>query len=207
MVAPLIHQGMSSAPVMALKLLYFDACPFCDKVRLSLKRMGLRYDGEIIDPDDRRRVEQVSGQRLVPVLCDEDRIIPDSTRILRYLIARYGDANMLPAEPAEQALAWIVEDYADEVLGPLLRAILEDRPPSGSQLQAAERRDLERHLETQFRNLEQLFSQRRHVFGDTPGLADISLYAFLSSLVRLGRREISSGFPHLKAWYGRMEAL
>ena len=186
---------------MALKLLHFEACPFCEKVRMSLKRMGLRYDGEVIEPDDRRRVEQVSGQRLVPVLCDDDRVIPDSTRILRYLIARYGDTNMLPGDPAEQALAWIVEDYADEVLGPLLRTILEDRPPSGSPLPAADR------LETQFRNLEQLFSQRRHVFGDTPGLADISLYAFLRSLVHLGRREISSGFPHLKAWYGRMETL
>lgn len=192
---------------MALKLLHFEACPFCEKVRLSLKRMGLRHDGEVIDPDDRRRVEEVSGQRLVPVLCDDARVIPDSTRILRYLIARYGDTNMLPSDPAEQALAWIVEDYADEVLGPLLRAILEDRTSTGSPLQPTDRRELERHLETQFRNLEQLFARRTNVFGDAPGLADISLYAFLQSLVRLGRREISSGFPHLKAWYGRMETL
>ena len=192
---------------MALKLLHFEDCPFCDKVRLSLKRMGLQYDGEVIEPEDRRRVEQVSGQRLVPVLCDDDRVIPDSTRILRYLIARYGDTAMLPGDPAQQALAWIVEDYADEVLGPLIRTILEDRSASGKPLQAGERRDLERHLETQFRNLEQLFAQRPHVFGDSAGLADISLYAFLRSLVRLGRRDISSGFPHLRAWFGRMEAL
>lgn len=192
---------------MALKLLHFEACPFCEKVKLTLKHMGLQYEGVVIDPDERGRVEQVSGQRLVPVLCDDDRVIPDSTRILRYLIARYGDKNMLPGDPAEQALAWIVEDYADEVLGPLLRSILEDRTPSGSPLQPAERRELERHLETQFRNLEQLFARRLHVFGDVPGLADICLYAFLGSLVRLGRREISSGFPHLKAWYGRMEVL
>jgi glutathione S-transferase len=192
---------------MTLKLLHFDACPFCEKVRLSLKRMVLPYDGEVIEPGDRRRVEEVSGQRLVPVLCDEERVIPDSTRILRYLIARYGDTNMLPVDPAEQALAWIVEDYADEVLGPLLRSILEDRTASGAPLQPAERRELERHLETQFRNLEQLFSHRAHVFGSSPGLADISLYAFLGSLVRSGRREISSGFPHLKSWYGRMESL
>src|SRR6267378_4349546 len=192
---------------MALKLLHFEACPFCEKVRLSLKRMGLPYGGEVIEPEDRRRVEQISGQRLVPVLCDDDRVIPDSTRILRYLIARYGDKNMLPGDPAEQALAWIVEDYADEVLGPLLRSILEERTPGGAPLQGPDRRELERHLETQFRNLEQLLSQRAHVFGGAPGLADISLYAFLWSLVRFGGREISSGFPHLKSWYGRMDNL
>ena len=169
--------------------------------------MKLSYESEAIDPEDRRRVEEVSGQRLVPVLCDEERVVPDSTRILRYLIARYGDASMLPADPAEQALAWIVEDYADEVLGPLLRSILDDRTASGDPLTPASRRELERHLETQFRNLEQLFSQRPHVFGEKPGLADISLYAFLGSLVRSGGRDISSGFPHLKSWYGRMESL
>jgi glutathione S-transferase len=192
---------------MALKLLHFEGCPFCAKVRLSLKHMNLPYEAEAIEPGDRRRVEEVSGQKLVPVLCDEERVIPDSTRILRYLIARYGDANMLPDDPAEQALAWIVEDYADEVLGPLLRSILEERTAAGVPLQPGERREIERHLETQFRNLEQLFSQRPHVFGNTPGLADIALYAFLGSLVRSGRREISSGFPHLKSWYTRMESL
>ncbi|HYS06020.1 MAG TPA: glutathione S-transferase family protein [Candidatus Dormibacteraeota bacterium] len=192
---------------MSLKLLHFEACPFCEKVRLSLRHMKLPYEAEVIEPGDRSRVEEVSGQRLVPVLCDGERVIPDSTRILRYLIARYGDTAILPGDPAEQALAWIVEDYADEVLGPLLRSILEDRTDSGAPLQGAERRELERHLETQFRNLEQLFSQRAHVFGNRPGLADISLYAFLVSLVRSGRSEISSGFPHLKLWYGRMESL
>ena len=75
------------------------------------------------------------------------------------MIARYGERGILPAGPAEQALSWIVEDYADEVLGPLLRSILDDRAPGGAPLQPGERRELERHLETQFRNLEQLFSQ------------------------------------------------
>ena len=161
---------------MALKLFHIAACPYCEKVRLSLKRMGLPCDEEVIDPDDRRRVREISGQRLVPVLCDDDRIIPDSTRILRYLIARYGDANMLPADPAEQALAWIVEDYADEVLGPLLTAILEDDGSGPSSPgRTAERRELERHLETQFLILEQLLSRRHFVFVDGPVLADISV--------------------------------
>src|SRR5438445_5610999 len=164
---------------MSLKLLHFEACLFCEKVRLSLRHMKLPYEAEVIEPGDRKRVEEVSGQRLVPVLCDEERVIPDSTRILRYLIARYGDTAMLPGDPAEQALAWIVEDYADEVLGPLLRSILEGRSSSGAHLPPAERRELERHLETQYRNLEQLFSQRDFEFGGAPGLADIAFYVCL----------------------------
>ena len=53
---------------MPLRLLHFEACPFCEKVRLSIRRMGLAYESEVIDPDDRKRVEEVSGQRLVPLV-------------------------------------------------------------------------------------------------------------------------------------------
>jgi glutathione S-transferase len=192
---------------MALNLYHFEACPYCEKVRVALRRMGLDYASVPIDPADRTEVQRVSGQRLVPVLRDDDRVIPDSTRILRYLIARYGEHGLLPAGAADQALTWIVEDYADEVLGPLVYAVLEDETISGEALDARGRKDLEKHLETQFRNLEQIFSERPFVFGPQPGLADISLFAFLSRMVRSGRREISSGFPHLKAWYSRAETL
>ncbi|HEU4402782.1 MAG TPA: glutathione S-transferase family protein [Candidatus Polarisedimenticolia bacterium] len=182
-----------------MRLFNFEACPFCEKVRLSLKRMGLDYESVVIDPAERGAVEKVSGQRLVPVLCDGDRVIPDSTRILRYLIARYGERGMLPAGPADQALAWIVEDYADEVLGPLIHAALSQQP--------AVDEEIEKHLETQFRNLEQLFSERGFALGGALSLADIALYAFLGRLVRHDGKAISAGFPHLKAWYSRMEAL
>jgi len=87
-----------------------------------------------------------------------------------------------------------------------VHAVLEDRGPSGEPLDARSRREVEKHLETQFRNLEQLLAQRAFVFGDQAGLADIALYAFLSRMMRSGQREISSGFPHLKAWYSRVEA-
>lgn len=192
---------------MMLRLLHFDACPYCEKVRLSMKRMSLDYESILVDPADRRPVEAISGQRSVPVLVDDERIIPDSSRILRYLVARYGERGLLPADPAAQALAWIVEDYADEVLGSLVYAILKDRTRQGERLTAPERQEIDRHLETHFRNLEQLFSQRPFVLGDSAGLADIALFAFVHQLVRFGGQEISSAFPHLRAWQSRMDSL
>ncbi len=65
---------------MAMRLYRLETCPFCEKVVLSLRRMGLEYESVTIGDDERREVEKVSGQRLVPVLCDEDRVVPDSTR-------------------------------------------------------------------------------------------------------------------------------
>lgn len=191
---------------MPLRLYHLEACPFCEKVRLALKRMGLDYEAISIKPADRAEVEKVSGQRLVPVLCDEDRVVPDSTRILRYLVARYGERGLLPAGPADQALTWIVEDYADEVLGPLIYSVARGKTPGGEPLDAKGRKEVEKQLETQFRNLEQLFSERPNVLGEAPGLADIALYSFLGQLTR-GGREISAGFPHLRAWHARLELL
>ncbi len=192
---------------MSMRLYHLEGCPFCEKVRLSLGRMGLPYETVVIKPEDRTEVERVSGQRLVPVLCDEDRILPDSTRILRYLVARYGERGLLPAGSADQAIAWIVEDYADEVLGPLIHCVAEDRGRDGKPLDAHGRKELEKQLETQFRNLEQLFSERPFVLGGAAGLADIALFAFLGQLALRGRGEISSGFPHLRSWFARMGAL
>lgn len=192
---------------MSMRLYHLEGCPFCEKVRLSLKRMGMPYDEMAIRSDDRSEVERVSGQRLVPVLCDDDRVMPDSTRILRYLVARYGVRGLLPEGPADQAIAWIVEDYADEVLGPLIHRVAQDRTPAGEPLDPHARKDLEKHLETQFRNLEQLFSQKPFVLGEAASLADIALFAFLGQITRSGQREISAGFPHLRSWYARMGAL
>lgn len=191
---------------MALKLYHFDACPFCEKVRQVLHRMDLEYESAAIDPADRSSVERVSGQSLVPVLQDGERSIPDSTRILRYLIARYGERGLLPKGPAEQALVWVMEDYADEVLAPIIYAILKDRTIDGDPLTPSVRKEMGRRLETQFRNLEQLFTERPFAFGPAPSLADVALHAFISRLVVEGRGEVSAGFPHLKNWYGRMEA-
>src|SRR5947209_19992490 len=160
---------------MSVRLYHLEACPFCEKVRLALKRMGLPYEGVAIRPEDRSEVEKVSGQRLVPVLCDDERVMPDSTRILRYVIARYGERGLLPPGPADQALTWIVEDYADEVLGPLIYSVVKGTTPQGAPLDARGRKEAEKHLETQFRNLEQLLSHRPFALGDAASLADISL--------------------------------
>jgi len=192
---------------VALRLYHLESCPFCEKVRLSLKKMGMEFEAVLIAPEDRGEVEKVSGQRLVPVLCDEDRVVPDSTRILRYLVARYGERGLLPSGSADQAIAWIVEDYADEVLGPLIYSAISGRAPGGEPLDPRARKDLDKQMETQFRNLEQLFSQRPFALGDGAGLADIALFAFLNQLVRRDDRGLSAGFPNLRAWYGRMSAL
>lgn len=61
-------------------------------VRDRLKALGLEYE-KIEVPSwrgDREAVYEVSGQYLVPVLVDNDLILDDEDKILKYLEETYG---------------------------------------------------------------------------------------------------------------------
>lgn len=73
---------------MSLELFHFRGCVYCDRVRRVLDGLGMTWKSIEIDPWDRREVERISGQRLVPVLRDGDRVVADSRRIIAYLQER-----------------------------------------------------------------------------------------------------------------------
>jgi glutathione S-transferase len=59
----------------------------CGKVARTLRAMDIEYDQVRVPflKRDRPEVEDLSGQRWVPVLVHEDNVIHDSHRILQYL--------------------------------------------------------------------------------------------------------------------------
>jgi len=59
----------------------------CGKVARRLRSMEIDYDEVRVQflKRDRPEVEELSGQRWVPVLVHEDHVIHDSHRILEYL--------------------------------------------------------------------------------------------------------------------------
>lgn len=69
-------------------------CP-CGTVERRLRRLGLRHRVERVPyrrgGGSRPEVEELTGQRRVPVLVDGDEVICDSRRILQYLDWRYGE--------------------------------------------------------------------------------------------------------------------
>ncbi len=68
-----------------MKLYGFDRCGQCQQVKGAMKGHGLDYDYIRIDPDDRRPVEEVSGQPFVPVLVDGENVLVNVDDILEYL--------------------------------------------------------------------------------------------------------------------------
>ena len=77
-----------------LELYQFEGCPFCERVREALDDLGLDYVIRTIPRplSGRDRVQEISGQPLVPVLVDpdKDRVVTDSIEIIEYLRSTYG---------------------------------------------------------------------------------------------------------------------
>ena len=82
-----------------LALYHIDSCPFCIRVRRVIDELGLDVELRDIYGDKRHREElrEARGRTTVPVLRitsadGEDRWMPESADIIRYLQATYGRA-------------------------------------------------------------------------------------------------------------------
>ena len=75
----------------------------CGKVARRLKRAGIEFD-EVRVPylkRDRPEVEELTGQRWVPVFVHGDEVINDSKRIIEYI--DHIQAAQQPGQPAGEA--------------------------------------------------------------------------------------------------------
>jgi glutathione S-transferase len=136
---------------------------------------------------------------------DGETVVHDSTRILRYLVRTYGGGRLLPDDPRSRALAWIIEEYADEALGPLLsqaRGAQSGGQPLAESARAVFKAELAHHFEA----LEQLLGGEDYALGGRLTLADVALYGFLSRLELYSPRGIPPEYARIKAWHGRMKA-
>ncbi|MGZ0746202.1 MULTISPECIES: glutathione S-transferase N-terminal domain-containing protein [unclassified Haloparvum] len=74
---------------MSITLFALDGCPWCEKVHDALEEAGIEYETQWVEALHSRRneVRDVSGQRAVPVLVDEERgvTMAESANILEYV--------------------------------------------------------------------------------------------------------------------------
>lgn len=75
-----------------MKLYNLESCPYCKMVRDKLDQLGLEYETVEVPSyrGSRKEVFEVSGQYLVPVLVDGDRVLDDEDEIIAYLNEKYG---------------------------------------------------------------------------------------------------------------------
>lgn len=98
---------------MSYELFISRASPYSSKIRALLGYTGLSHRVRVQNAVTRYSViRRLTGDTMVPVLRRGPWAINDSTRIARYAIER-SSRPTLPAREGE-ALAWIIEDFADE---------------------------------------------------------------------------------------------
>ena len=68
-----------------------------ERVALALAYKGADVEWVDIDPNDRSEVVRVSGQELVPVLVEGDRVLTDSPVILEYLEECFPEPPLYPS--------------------------------------------------------------------------------------------------------------
>jgi len=87
MMLPAIRSNMTRT------LYQLDGCPFCEKVADRLDELGIDYETTWVDAlhSQRNEVKDVSGQRGVPVLVDDDYgvTMAESDRILEFIDRTY----------------------------------------------------------------------------------------------------------------------
>jgi RNA polymerase-associated protein len=93
-------------------LTLYDAarCPYCARARIALAEKGVEFETLEIDLSDRPQwIYEKNSTGRVPVVEEDAWILPESSVIMEYLEERYPEPPLLPADPADRALArvWI----------------------------------------------------------------------------------------------------
>lgn len=222
---------------MSLRLYQFHISPYCGKIRAILQYKGLDYRVEPVHPIKRWKLLWVTGQKRVPVLVHDTRVIIDSTRIARYVDEHFPENPIYPRGRRDQAQALLWEDWADESLqrtvGPLKFIDRENARRMASLENQHHPADVERTyqrlqpiiarqmatfggtgsltvLKARLNELTQILSDRLeglYLVGKQPSIADFSVYAVLEPFEHCNGWYLIEEHANLMRWFQRMKEL
>jgi glutathione S-transferase len=187
-----------------------------ERVSLALAHKGLGVEWEDVDPRDRSPVERVSGQPLVPVLVEDERVIADSTVILRYLEDVRPEPPLWPLDEARRAELDVFLDWFNRVWKRPPNEIEAERgqaAPDGVRID-----ELGRELAGSLDLFERLLSGRDYLFGEFSA-ADCAAFPFLKygliydeadaeefHLILGEYLALDGRYPRLEGWIHRVDA-
>jgi len=104
-------------------LLYdLNDSPFCLKARICLQLKGVPFRRVTLTVGRVRELRRLNPLGEVPVLVQGAEVIPDSSRIARFLEAAHPAPQLIPVGAEARAYAALLEEWADETLAFLVRA-------------------------------------------------------------------------------------
>ena len=98
--------------------------PFSWRIRYALAHKGVEPQFRHVRFADVETVRALSGQHLVPIITDGDRVIHDSWNIACYLEERFPDRPSLFAGSGERAVTRLINHWADQTLGTAVRRLI-----------------------------------------------------------------------------------
>ena len=187
-----------------------------ERVSLALAHKGIEVNWEDVDPADRGPVERLSGQPLVPVLVHDDRVLADSTAILRYLEELRPDPPLFPRDEARRAELEVFLDWFNRVW---------KRPPNELEAERAKEHpdaeridELGRELTGSLELFESLLAGRDYLLGEFSA-ADCAAFPFLKyglifdeadsdefHLILQEHLALKGRYPRLEAWIRLVDA-
>jgi len=119
---PRLHNSVNNGSTMTeqntLVLYQRESCPYCQVVRKKLNLLGLRVLLVPVEPkaEDREELKKISGQQLVPVLIDREKVLIESNKILDYLDRTYGTGQPEKMPSNDYGLRVKVKGTFDDVV-------------------------------------------------------------------------------------------
>jgi len=174
-------------------LTLYDAarCPYCARVRIVLAEKDVEYETVEIDLTDRPAwIYEKNETGRVPVLEEDGWVLPESAVIMEFLEERYPEPALLPADPADRALARLAVFRHGDFTTPYYAL---RRGEDGAAPAFAE----------QLARLDRAFAERPWLGGREYGLADV---AYVPWVLRARDMLDVSLEPYeaLGDWLGRM---
>jgi glutathione S-transferase len=179
---------------MTLTLYDADRCPYCARVRIVLAEKGIPYETVVVDLADRPAWLYGKNPRgKVPVLEEDTFCLPESAVIMEYLEERYPEPPLLPADPAERALARLAVGLFDERFG--------DDYYGARRGESVARQRFDHRLE----ELDELLTTQPFLGGRSYSLADIAYLPWLPRAQASPGLDLSA-YPGIAGWLERLEA-
>jgi glutathione S-transferase len=205
-------------PYPPLRLYRIPFSTNVERVELALAHKGVDVEHVDVDPADRSEVVRVSGQDLVPVLVDGDRVLSDSPVILEYLEERFPEPPLYPSEPARRAEVRLFLDWFNLLWKrPPNLIVAEEGKPEPDRERIAE---LEGRIAGSLTVFEDLLDGRDFLFGHELSVADVTAFPFLKYAVLWTEGDpdrfhevlrdtlrLDCRYPRVDAWVHRIDAL
>jgi glutathione S-transferase len=94
----------------------WEISPFCRKVRMILAHKGVAFRTREYNGLKARAAAGLSEAGKLPVLDYDGQRLQDSSAIFDFLEKKHPAPSLVPTDPHERALAFLLEDWADESL-------------------------------------------------------------------------------------------